>query len=632
VTWRNGHKKHKKAQQKALSMTHSKNEQRPEFALHGEALCHGRAFRLSLLCFFVFFVAKPARGFDEVIDSPMYKAPDTPGPRFVLVFPEKAKDLWVKVLERPEAELRCRAAEAIVRAHGRGVKGLETTIGPLRAALDQPDQHPAVRLAVARALIVLEAQVAAPSLFRLARSGGVELRNVVEPALARWDYRPARAVWLERLRDPETPSWSLVLAVRGLAMVGEQQAADRLREIVLSDTRPGPLRLEAARALGTIHTAGLEKDAERLAADASSRGTVSRLAAAALLRRHKGERAVELLQRFTRDREPSVAAVALVRLIEIDPKLVVPALEHVLASPDANVRSLGVDVLLRQPTEQHLRLMGDRLDDAHPDVRGKARRALYELAEKKELRSRIIEEGMRVLRRGRAQWRGLEQATILLTQLGHKPAAGRLVELLSSDRPEVFITAAWGLRKLAVKDTLSGVVAYAKVAKKRLAGMTDLKSEPLSNALDHQLSQLNQFLGQQKYAPADGILREFIPRPGMSQPGVPEARAAAIWALGLIHEGKSDAKLVGALEGRLNSNEIPPEYPQVRRMSAITLARLKAKEALPSLRRHFRDGKPSENPVNNACGWAIEQLTGEVMPAPETKRGMQRDWFLTPDK
>src|SRR5262245_54211890 len=133
--------------------------------------------------------------FDKVIDSPMYKAPDTPGPRTDFVFPEKAKDLWVKVLERPDAEMRCRAAEAIVRAHGRGVKGLETTIAPLRAVLDQPDQHPAVRLAVARALIVLEAQDSARSLFRLARSGGVELRNVIEPALARWNYRPAREVW-----------------------------------------------------------------------------------------------------------------------------------------------------------------------------------------------------------------------------------------------------------------------------------------------------------------------------------------------------------------------------------------------------------------------------------------------------
>src|SRR5262245_13575441 len=570
--------------------------------------------------------------FDKVIDSPMYKAPDTPGPRTVFLFPEKAKDLWVKVLERPDMEMRCRAAEAIVRAHGRGVKGLETTIAPLRAALEQPDQHPAVRLAVARALIVLEARGAAPSLFRLARSGGVELRNLVEPALARWDYQPAREVWLERLRDSETPSWSLVLAVRGLATVGEQQAVERLREIVLSDTRPGPLRLEAARALGTIRTVGLEKDADRLAADASSRGTVAHLAAAALLRRHKCERAVELLQRFTRDREPSVAAVALARLLEIDPKLVVPSLEHVLASPDANVRSLGVEVLHRQPTERHLRRLGDRLDDAHPDVRAKARRALHELAEKKELRSRIIEEGMRVLRMGWAQWRGQAQATILLTQLDHKPAARRLVELLSSDRPEVFITAAWGLRKLAVKDTLSGVVDYAKAAKRRLAGMSDLKLIPLSDALDHQLSQLNQFLGQQKYAPAAGILRDFIPRPGDRQPGLPESRAAAIWALGLIHEGKPDARLVGALEGRLNSREIPPEYPQVRRMAAITLGRLKAKEALPSLRRHFADGKPSQDTVNNACGWAIEQLTGEVMPAPETIRGMQRDWFLTPDK
>ena len=41
-------------------------------------------------------------------------------------------------------------------------------------------------------------------------------------------------------------------------------------------------------------------------------------------------------------------------------------------------------------------------------------------------------------------------------------------------------------------------------------------------------------------------------------------------------------------------------------------------------------GQPSFDPVNNACGWAIEQLTGEVMAAPKTIERVQRDWFLTP--
>ena len=58
------------------------------------------------------------------------------------------------------------------------------------------------------------------------------------------------------------------------------------------------------------------------------------------------------------------------------------------------------------------------------------------------------------------QWRGLEQATILLTLLDHKAAAKRMVQLLPTDRPEVAVTAAWGLRNLADPDTLQPVVDY----------------------------------------------------------------------------------------------------------------------------------------------------------------------------
>src|SRR5205823_3301291 len=117
-----------------------------------------------------------------------------------------------------------------------------------------------------------------------------ELRNLVEPALARWDYRPARAVWRERLRDPIARPQDLLLAIRGLGAVCDERALGLLRELVLADldrevkskTRretvdssihPSSfilhpsLRLEAARVLGALRTEGLEKDAERLAAE-----------------------------------------------------------------------------------------------------------------------------------------------------------------------------------------------------------------------------------------------------------------------------------------------------------------------------------------------------------------------------
>src|SRR4051794_14115417 len=135
----------------------------------------------------------------EAIDSPMYRSPELPLQKTVFVFPEKATALWLRALEWPDADLRRQAADAFALAHRRGFKGFEAAVPALVKALERADEHPAVRLAVARALITLDARGAAPSLLGKARKGDLEMREAVEPALARWDYRPARAVWLERL-------------------------------------------------------------------------------------------------------------------------------------------------------------------------------------------------------------------------------------------------------------------------------------------------------------------------------------------------------------------------------------------------------------------------------------------------
>jgi HEAT repeat protein len=570
--------------------------------------------------------------FDPVIDSPMYKLPDLPAQPVEMVFPEQAKALWLRALERPDADTKCKAADTIALARRRGVKGLESTVGPLLKELDREGQHPAARLAIAKALIALDARQAAPNLFRQSQADGSDVRDVVEPALARWQYRDAAEVWLGRLAEPKTPRRSLALAIAGLGAIHEERAATRLRELVLADGTDEATRLDAARALSAVRTEGLEKDAETLTADTSPHGISRRLAAATLLQQHRGDQAVRLLQRLADDSEPAVAGLAVGRLIAIDPKLVLPATERLLAGPDAGLRSFAVEVLFREPSENHVRLLADRLNDVHPEVRVKSRRHLLTLAEQHGFRPQVTEQAVRIL--GGRRWQGLEQATILLTLLDHKPAAARLVELLRETRPEVYITAAWGLRRLAVPETLPGVLSHVKAEQRRVRASA---ARPDADVvlIDHKLSQLNQFLGRAKYQPAEAGLRQFIPRmePPMSVPICQESRAAAIWSLGLLHEGMHDARLTAALLERLNDiGTQPPEDPRVRRMCAITLGRTAAKDALDDLRRYCAEFETNQNPVNNACGWAIERLTGQTMPPPKTIRKGQRDWFLVPDK
>ena len=228
------------------------------------------------------------------------------------------------------------------------------------------------------------------------------------------------------------------------------------------------------------------------------------------------------------------------------------------------------------------------------------------------------------------QWRGLEQATVLLTLLDHKPAAPRFVALLSNDRPEVYVAAAWGLRKLAVKETLPEVAEHVAKTWKLFEG----KWDPLKSRVDwieHRLSQLNQFMGQQKYRAADAVLRQFIPK---RMDGIlAEARAAAVWSLGLIHEGEGDAGLASALEARLlDTAGPPPEDARVRRMSAVTLGRLHAKSALPTFRKFCPTLVLGQDPIYNSCVWAINQITGEPIQPPPTSQVVRRDWFLTPEQ
>jgi HEAT repeat protein len=559
----------------------------------------------------------------EVVDSPMYKTPDLPVPGIENILPKGTLELWLRALERPEADLKCQAAQAIALAHRRGVKGMHATIGALSAALDRPDQHATARLAIARALVTLDARASAALLHRHAQAAGGSLRDIVEPALARWEYGPARDMWRKRLHGSESALRDLDLAISGLAAARDERAAEPLLALVVAPPTPASVRLHAAGALAILRDSGLEKVAQGLAADSSRDGLVSRLIAATLLRRHRGPDAVRILLRLADDQDAAISAAALTPLIDIDADLIVPKIERFVNHADANIRSLAVGVLGHSPTEKHIRLLGDHLDDADPGVRRQSRIVLRELAAEPARRPLVVAEAARVLESDR--WRGLEQSTILLAQLNHAPASKRFLRLLDFDRPEVSVTAAWGLRKLAVAETLPEVAAHVDTQWKRILADGPGKAP---QGTDFRLSQLNQLLGHARYAPADPILKSFIPKRPMY-----EARAAAVWALGLIHEGASLPALAADLEARLNDGgTIPPEDSRVRVMSALTLARLKAKETLPSLRKHFSDRAPSLNPVNNACGWAIEQITGEAMPAPRTILHVQRDWFLVPEE
>jgi HEAT repeat protein len=576
----------------------------------------------SLALVWLLVAALAALAKDEAIDSVMDTDPDIPMARVVKVFPERLTTLWLQSLGRPEKELKCQAAATIALAHRRGMSGLEVTVAPLLWTLDQPEQHLTVRLAAAHALITLDARQAAPSLFKHAQTDGSEMRNVVEPALARWDYGPVRAAWLDRLTQFGLASRSGLLAIQGLGAVRETRAVPRLRELVLSPFADPILRLEAARALGAIQTTGFEPDAERLAAEKAVPGSVSHLAAASLLRKHRGVAAARILERLVAQWEPAAAAVAMQALLDDDPRRVTPLVPKAINSPDAAVRMLAVEAHRRSPQPDHIPLIAGLLDDPHPQVRVSARKALLEVARIDDHSEAVRSEASRLL--ATDHWRALEQATILLATRDDKSAAPRFVELLRFERPEVFVAAAWGLRKLAVPETLP---EQLREIERRWERSLMPEASDARASIDREVAQLAQSLGRARYRPAAPVLARFVPKQWNIGP---ESRAAAIWALGLIHEKDPPPHLVHELIGRLTDDSVlMPEDLGVRRMCAVTLGRMKVEEAVDSLAKYYPK-KLSTEAFPNACGWAVQQITGEPLPTAGIAEVVQKGWFLEP--
>ena len=567
-------------------------------------------------------LAAPIFAYDEAVDSVMYQDPDPPRPGRVKVFPKELIPLWLKALARPEADMRRLAATNIIEARRRGMSGLEETVPPLLDLLNRPGEHPVVRLAAAQALIALDAREAAEPLLKAAQEGGIDLRNVAEPALARWGSTAARDVWLARLNLPPEPRQNRLLAIQGLGAIREAQAATRLRELVLAPATDPVVRLEAARSLALVRTKGSAGDAQRLLAEAGPAALPAHLAAASLLRYHRDEEALNILKRLARDADPAVATAAFEALYEADPCLAALLATPTAASPDATLRALAVEAVRKCPAVEHVPLLAGLTGDLHPRVRVEARKALRELARRAAYDGPVRREANRML--ATSQWRALEQAIILLTQLDHKAAGLRFVELLKHERPEVFVTAAWGLRKLAVPEHLP---ALQRVIEWRLKELPRVHTAAAWAAIDLQMVQLAQALGRGRYRPAEPLLRRFVsPGGGVGN----ESRAAAIWALGFIHEKAAPPDLVQELIERMAAMQsLIPEDRRVGQMSAASLGRMRARAAEDTL-RSFYTGALSNDTISNVSGWALQQITGEPLKPGAVELVPQRGWFLEP--
>lgn len=552
-----------------------------------------------------------------VVDDVMWQDPLLELPTWLPKFSKTLVPMWLEALARPEAETRRMAAGTFAIAASRSMPDLEPAIEPLRAILTG-DDDPVVRRCAASALVALNARDAAAELQAAAAADGLLMAEIVEPALARWSERAARDVWLARLADPQCEPALRRLAIESLATVGASDAKDALLASVIDDDQPLAVRVAAATACGQLQPTGLTETAVDLASRRLRPRHVGPLLAAILLARHDDPASVELLTSLAEDIEPTVATAALDRLRQIDNDLALPLSRAAITSPDAGLRRVGAEILIAQGDAAAIDSLCPLLDDRNPGVRGHVAGALVAFAANEALTDSVLTGSMTVL--GGTGWRGLEQASLVLGTLDHEPAADRLLELMNNPRPEAALAAAWALRKLAVESTLAPLLSFAEQAHKVMAE----SSAPRHVGL--QVSQLFQFFGEMRYEPSEALMRQFVPKSTL----LPDARAAACWALGHLKAASPDEQLAEAFAARLADVASPnPEQEIVRTMTAISLGRMKSESQLPTLRTFAAQHGPIDS-VGLACLWAIEQIAGEPWEKVETLTFGVSGWFLQP--
>ena len=559
------------------------------------------------------------------IDSVMDNDPKLEMPAVRRIVSKAQTDLWKIALGQSELDLQYRAAMEVAKAHRLGVVNLDNLTEPLITRLDSHDVSPRVASACLIALIEFDCHSAAPAMFKRLLRGDRTGAALIEPALAHWNYLPMREVWLKRLNEPSKPEPShLLLSIDAFGIVNEPAAVPALRNIAMDSDQRSDLRIGAALALSQYKFDSRDDDAKSLSADSPSSSLIDRLVGATLLKGCDAAKNSALFLEYACDRDPVVASLAWERIVECECEFAIHLAEQQLRNRHAEIRQHAAKVLFKVPSVERIELLAERLGDPHPVVRREVRKHLIELAAISKFDSSVRAAGMRSL--SSEEWHAIEQATYLSVALDHKVASSRLIELLEYKRAEIKLAAAWGLRKLAVPETLPKVLERAMVAAEVL--FNSPSTQPGIRDVDAQLCQLFQFFGQSKFKAAEILLRKFVPKTDRVLDA--QSRIAAIWALGFFDSSESPSDLVPILIERLtDEGDIPPEGNDVKRMVSITLGRLRATEAVNPLRTYY-ESETSNPALRSACAWALEQITGEKVPVLNSREVELSNWSLTP--
>jgi len=532
--------------------------------------------------------------------------------------PDGLYELWAQALAREDVPLKIEALSAFERAAQLGMDGVESYEAPIAEALDHSSRL--VRTAAAKTLIAMQATQHSQALLDLADQSTIELTQSVDQALASWTPVPdwAMTQWQTRALDSTATAELRVSALQSLYAVKLSQDSNselldrRAVFAVVEDVNVSwSVRQAAAELLtvlpGMIDVFWIESlvpghDAERL------------LAATLLANRSaENAKAERALLTLLGDSNPSIAAMSAKSLVTL-PTSTELQKERLLNHELPAVRVIGVEALAESSSIQAIEWITPLLGDGHVLVRREVTKQLSAISQSPEAVQSVNESVDWALSHN--TWQSLEQAAILVGLANLQDRAAAMIPLLTHDRAEVRLAAAWALRKTLVPSTFPAIAQRAE----------DLVFEQSATA-DIEATQINIALGLSGYRESTEVLRGYL---GKSK-SLSESRAAAVWALGKLYENDPVAgqSIAGTLAMVVTDrDQFNPELLPVRIQAAVTLGRILQEDAKPLLMPVI-DFPNDPVQLRLTAGRIIAQTTGDDSLIPQTPLRTE-DWFLEP--
>ncbi len=553
----------------------------------------------------------------------MYLEPDLSLPSDIWYLGDDFPATFGRLLdENIEAGLQTEAAYGLRRIGSNKMADVSSHFTDMRQTMNSSSNR-GLQQACALTLARLDATDAAPDLLKFCRPESEVVCQEVESALARWRSPVAVQVWQQRIQNSGDYSALLIrLACEGLAALDDADSVPTLKTLLEQRSQPYPVRHAAASALASL----AQNDAAELAGEYQTGGVPERLLATALLGDAQSDAAVNRLHSLCADESLAVAAKAWETMSGLHPERLIDRLPEGRKHPEANVRFVTIRMLQRFPSAQHCEFLQLMLADIHIGVRNAARVALTELADSKpELRDGILQQAGRALTDNRSNWQQLEQSLLVLGQLRHPAFQADCVRLLSHDKAEVMVTAAWVLH-LMPRHELSEQIAAITLEHRRI-----MLTKDWPPAFRRGIQEHTGFLFQHAALTRQRMIydlakEQFNKKSGYSY----TTRAAGLYAMGSFEEGNPDEQLIAMhLERIFDSNPIEPEDDHVRMICVLAIGRMNGRNHVEDLKRaHERFSTHSI--VGQAVRHVMPLIGGPEMPTPKNLLYEYGFWKLAP--